>query len=211
MSNHTILTRCRFEDEQVFEKYFEVMKKIFIPSINNQKNKDFTLLLSSFPEHFEKIKNEINSDVNVVQLLNHSEDYRNYLKKNNITIQTRHDCDDYMNPDYVETIKKLYESNKIKHDDFVLNFHPTKIIYETGEEYTHSKNYSITCSMFSTLIQKNNRTSIMAVQHTKLNEITKNIIYIPPTGLVKLTIHNNNKLSVLLPLDEPLNKNFYQN
>jgi hypothetical protein len=51
----------------------------------------------------------------------------------------------------------------------------------------------------------------MAVQHTKLNEITKNIIYIPPAGLVKLTIHNNNKLSVLLPLDEPLNKNFYQN
>jgi len=210
MSNHLILTRCRFEDDVLFEHYFEIMKKIFIPSINSQKNKDFILFLTIYPKHFERVKKEFDKDVNINPVLNFSNDFRSYIKNNNIILQTRHDCDDYMSPDYISEIKRLYGMNIGKYNDFILNFHPTKIDFNTGDEFTHSGKYEKVPSMFSTLIQKNDPKSIMDYQHTKLNEITKNIIYIPPKNYVKLTIHNFNKLSKFLKTDTPLNTNFFK-
>jgi hypothetical protein len=211
MSNHVLLTRCRFDDDKLFHNYFEIMKKIYIPSLNSQKNKDFTLFITIYPQHFDLVRKEISDDIKIIPVQNFSNDYRNYIKENNVILQTRHDCDDYMSPDYISQIKTLYETNKKKYDDFILNFHPTKIEYKTGKEFTHSGKYERVCSMFSTLVQKENRKSIMDYQHTKLNEVTKNIIYIQPKDYVKLTIHNYNKLSKFLENDKPLNKNFYKN
>ena len=51
-----------------------------------------------------------------------------------------------MNSNYIEYIHKLYNENKSKYDDFILNFHPTKLIVETGKEYTHGRDYSKVCS-----------------------------------------------------------------
>jgi hypothetical protein len=186
------------------------MKKIFIPSINSQTNKNFKLIIACFDHHYELIKNEINDDVECLQLLNFSNSYRDYLVKNNVKIQTRHDCDDYMSKNYVDYIQKMYEINKHKYDDFILNFHPTKIDFETDKEYSHIGKYYKVCSMFSSLIQDKNRKSIMDLQHTKLDEVTKNIIYIEPNDFVKLTIHKNNKLSKFLPGEQYLNKKYYE-
>ena len=101
-----------------------------------------------------------------------------------------------MSPDYIEYIHKLYNDNKNKYDDFILNFHPTKLMVKTGEEYTHGRDYSKVCSMFSTLIQKNVKHGIMDIVHDHLSRLTKNVIYIPK-GYVKLGIHNNNRISKL--------------
>jgi hypothetical protein len=201
---HVIVTRCKFSKDEDFQKYFEVMKKTYIPSINSQTDKNFSIALIVNPKHYDLIRNEINTDIEIVPLSNTKGDYKEYVVNNTITIQTRHDCDDVMVPNYIEHIHNLYNQNKNNFDDFILNFHPTKLVVETGKEYTHGRDYSKVCSMFSTLIQKNVKHGIMDCVHDHLRGFTRNIIYIP-RGYVKLGIHGNNTLSKLTPNDKPLN------
>jgi hypothetical protein len=201
---HVIVTRCKFGKDEDFQKYFEVMKKTYIPSINSQTNKNFSIALIVNPRHYDLIRNEINTDIEIIPLSDIKGDYKEYVLNNTITIQPRHDCDDVMVPNYIEHIHNLYNQNKNNFDDFILNFHPTKLVVDTGKEYTHGRDYSKVCSMFSTLIQKNVKHGIMDCVHDHLRGFTKNIIYIP-RGYVKLGIHGNNTLSKLTPNDIPLN------
>jgi hypothetical protein len=180
------------------------MKKTYIPSINSQTDKNFTIGLIVNPKHYDLIRELITKDVEIIPFKDAKVDYMEYVIKNGFTLQTRHDCDDSMNSNYIEHIHNLYEQNKSKYDDFILNFHPTKFVINTGKEYTHGRDYSRVCSMFSTLIQKNVKNGIMNCMHDYLNKYTKNIIYIP-RGYVKLTIHGNNVLSKLTNNDKPLN------
>lgn len=201
---HVIVTRCKFSKDEDFQKYFEVMKKTYIPSINSQTDKNFSIALIVNPKHYDLIRNEINKDIEIIPLSDTKGDYKEYVVNNTITIQTRHDCDDVMLPNYIEHIHNLYNQNKNNFDDFILNFHPTKLVVDTGKEYTHGRDYSKVCSMFSTLIQKNVKHGIMDCVHDHLRGFTRNIIYIP-RGYVKLGIHGNNTLSKLTPNDKPLN------
>jgi hypothetical protein len=201
---HVIVTRCKFGKDEDFQKYFEVMKKTYIPSINSQTDKNFSIALIVNPRHYDLIRDEINKDIEIIPLSDTKGDYKEYVANNAITIQTRHDCDDVMVPNYIEHIHNLYNQNKNNFDDFILNFHPTKLVVETGKEYTHGRDYSKVCSMFSTLIQKNVKHGIMDCVHDHLRGFTRNIIYIP-RGYVKLGIHGNNTLSKLTPNDKLLN------
>jgi hypothetical protein len=100
-----------------------------------------------------------------------------------------------MSPNYIKKIHDLYENNKSKYDDFILNFHPYKHDYSTGKDYYHSRDYSKVCSMFSTLIQKKVSAGVFDQTHDLLKRITGNVIYIPAAGDVKLVIHGNNIVS----------------
>ncbi len=201
---HIVITRCKFGKDEDFQKYFEVMKKTYIPSINSQTDKNFSIALIVNPRHYDLIRDKINKDIEIIPFSDTKKDYKEYVINNNITIQTRHDCDDVMNSNYIEYIHKLYNENKDKYDDFILNFHPTKLIVETGKEYTHGRDYSKVCSMFTTLIQKSVKHGIMDCVHDHLKGFTRNIIYIP-RGYVKLGIHGNNTISKLTDNDKPLN------
>ena len=201
---HIVITRCKFGKDVDFQKYFEVMKKTYIPSINSQSDKNFSIALIVNPRHYDLIRDKINKDIEIIPFSDTKKDYKEYVINNNITIQTRHDCDDVMNSNYIEYIHKLYNENKDKYDDFILNFHPTKLIVETGKEYTHGRDYSKVCSMFTTLIQKSVKHGIMDCVHDHLKGFTRNIIYIP-RGYVKLGIHGNNTISKLTDNDKPLN------
>lgn len=205
---HTILTRCKFDDDEIFNKYFEVIKKIYIPSINSQINKNFFISIVINSRHFDVIRKEIDNKIEILQFLDTKKDFHDYVVDNNIQIQTRHDCDDYMSPNYIEYIQKLASDNITKFDKCILNFHPTKLEFFTGIEYNHSRDYSKVCSMFSTLVQRQSTCGVMDVVHDHLYKITKNIIYIPPQNYVKLTIHSNNKLSKLHKEEKQLNHEF---
>jgi hypothetical protein len=180
-----------------------MMKKYYIPSINNQTNKNFKIALIANERHYELIRKEIDNKIEILRFGDQKEDYKDYVTKIPFTIQTRHDCDDYMSNTYVNKIQKLYESNKDKYETFILNFQPTKFIDSTQKEYTHSRDYSKACSMFSTLIQKNTKYGIFDVMHDQLSRISKNIIYIKDP-YVKLIIHGNNALSKLNENDRPI-------
>jgi hypothetical protein len=58
--------------------------------------------------------------------------------------------------------------------------------------------------MFSTLIQKKVKNGIFDQVHDLLPRITRNIIYIPAIGDVKLVIHDNNTLSKLNKGEKPV-------
>jgi len=201
---HIVITRCKFGKDEDFQKYFEVMKKTYIPSINSQSDKNFSIALIVNPRHYDLIRDKINKEIEIIPFSDTKKDYKEYVINNNITIQTRHDCDDIMESNYIETIRKLYNENNSKYDDFILNFHPTKLVVNTGKEYTHGRDYSKVCSMFTTLIQKSVKHGIMDCMHDFLKGFTRNIIYIP-RGYVKLGIHGNNTTSKLTDNDKPLN------
>jgi hypothetical protein len=196
---HLIVTRCNFKDDEGFKKYFSAMKQYYIPSMNSQTDKNFKIALIVNPSHYQTIRNTIDSKIEILKFNDVKKDYREYVIKNNITIQTRHDCDDYMSPNYIKKIHDLYENNILKYDTFILNFHPYKHDSKTGKDYYHSRDYSKVCSMFSTLIQKNVSVGVFDQMHDQLSRLTRNIIYIPANGDVKLVIHNNNSLSKIMP------------
>ena len=201
---HVIVTRFKFDDEDKFENYFQVMKECYVKSINNQTNKNFSIALICNERHFQKIRDLVNNDIEIIRFEDQKKDYKNYIKNFYNTIQTRHDCDDIMAENYIEKIQLLYHQNKTNHNTFILNFHPTKFVFTTKKEYTHSRDYSRVCSMFSTLIQSKTTHGIFDVMHDHLSRISRNIIYIKEP-YVKLVIHGNNILSKLLPNDKPLN------
>lgn len=202
MSNlqHIIITRCNFTNDDLFNKYFDVMKSTYIPSINSQTNKNFTVALIINNKHFDEVKNQFDKGIKVISF-NNREEYKEYVVQNKITIQTRHDCDDLMLPNYIEFIQNTTTKNINSLDDFIITFQPTKLDFASGKEYTHSRDYSKVCSMFSTLIQNNVKNSVMDVMHDHLSRLTRNIIYIKET-YVKLILHGNNTLSKLNPNDK---------
>jgi hypothetical protein len=191
---HIIVTRCKFDTDEKFNRYFGQIKNFYIPSINSQVNKNFEIALIANDNHFNLIRNMIDDKIIMRKFTDVKSDYKEYVVENNYTIQTRHDCDDIMNSDYVDYIQKLYTENEKKYDKFILNFHPNKFVASTKQEYKHTRDYSKVCSMFSTLIQKKVDNGIMDVMHDHLSRITRNIIYINKP-YVKLVIHDNNLLS----------------
>ena len=201
---HLIVTRCNFKDDERFNKYFSAMKKYYIPSINSQTDKNFKIALIVNPLHYQIMRDSIDKNIEILMFGDVNNEYREYVIKNNITIQTRHDCDDYMSPNYIKKIHDLYENNILKYDTFILNFHPYKHDSTTGKDYYHSRDYSKVCSMFSTLIQKNASVGVFDQVHDLLSRITRNIIYIPAIGDVKLVIHDNNTLSKLTEGEKPV-------
>ena len=57
--NHLVITRCKFNDDQKFDNYFQMMKKYYFKSVNSQKNKNFTIVLICNPKHYDLIRNEV--------------------------------------------------------------------------------------------------------------------------------------------------------
>lgn len=74
---HVIVTRCKFDDEDKFEKYFQVIKECYVKSINNQTNKNFSIALICNEKHFQKIRDLVDNDIEIVRF----EDQKKRLQK----------------------------------------------------------------------------------------------------------------------------------
>jgi hypothetical protein len=141
-----------FEDDQLFDHYFQVMKKTFAPSINSQKNKNFTLVFTVNPKHIELLKPHFT--VNTL-FFSSFDEIKNYCIENNVEIQTRHDCDDWMRDDYIEKIQELYNQKITHQDKFIIHSKVQKLNFDTGEIHDHATSYANNnfISMFLTLCQ----------------------------------------------------------
>jgi len=193
---HIVITRAKFSSDDKFQKYFDVMKKYFIPSINSQTNKNFILGLTINPIHFPKVRELIDNKIEIIPFSDVKTDFKDYVINNQINLQTRHDCDDFMKENYIEFLQNRSESQRMSLNDFIITFQPSKLDFQTGREYKHERDYSKVCSMFSTLFQKNVSRGIMDEMHDHLTRITRNVIYINEP-YVKLVIHSNNLHSKL--------------
>jgi hypothetical protein len=199
---HLVITRMNFEDDQLFDHYFQVMKKTFVPSVNSQKNKNFTLVFTVNPKHVELLKPHFTVDA---LYFSSFDEIKNYCRENNVEIQTRHDCDDWMRNDYIEKIQELYYKNISGQDKFIIHSKVQKLNFDTGEIHDHATSYANNnfISMFLTLCQKNYENFVYDKNHRFMGEITKNITLLDD-GYTRLVIHGKNKLSKISDKDKKL-------
>ena len=189
---HVIISRMAFRDKNLFNKYLKISKEILIPSLNSQLNKNFEFCVLIRPEDVKFVREFLEIDFSPFYSVM---EYIEYVKKNNIEIQTRHDMDDYMSEDYVKRIQEEYEENIRRWDSFLIQAQPVKLLYDTKEEvemglYTDKRN-----SMFLSLCQKKVVNHIFERKHGQMHEITPNVISLPP-GYTKWVIHEDN-ISIL--------------
>lgn len=178
-----------FEDISSLQKYLSVTKEILIPALKSQTNKDFSWAIIVNRNTVDYLKN--NLDFPFIPFYGNTQ-LHHHLIKNNVNIQTRHDCDDYMADQYVETIQRNYLENKKKYDCFLIQAQPTKVFYPGGKEVSLPKYHNQRCSMFLSICQENVKNHIFERKHGQMYEITQNIITLPE-GLTKWMIHGNNR------------------
>lgn len=187
---HILISRAKFDNDILFEKYFEVTKKIYIPSLLKQTSKNFELGLIINPRHEKYFKDGIPNGIKL-SFFENFEKYNEYVKNGNFEIQTRHDIDDGMDADYIETIQNIFESNKNKFEKFIIHAQPIKIDITTNKRY-HIKEFNDSYnSMFLSLCQKKCENTVYEKKHGFMFEITKNIIKINEAK-VFLIYHGNN-------------------
>jgi hypothetical protein len=175
------------------------MRRIYIPSVANQTNKNFKVNISVSSMHADLIFSEFEKN-KIPYIKSCTPDVAEEI---NLNIQTRHDCDDYMAPDYVQRIQEVYSENEDKYEHFVMHAIPTKYWVEVNREYEIYTGYhDRRVSMFASVCQKkyNRNIRIFNEPHTALWKVSPNIINLG-TGLVKLVIHRNNKFSIVSKFD----------
>ena len=73
---HIVITRCSFSDDTLFNQYFDSMKKMYIPSINSQTDKHFSIALIVNPKHYQLIRSEINKRIDIIPFSDTKKDYK---------------------------------------------------------------------------------------------------------------------------------------
>jgi glycosyltransferase involved in cell wall biosynthesis len=192
---HIVITRVKFDDDTLFEKYFDVMKNIYIPSIKNQTNLDFEVGFIINPKHIKFLRPYFTEKTYFFQTFSEA---KHHCINTEYQIQTRHDCDDWMSCDYIQRIQDVYYENLHKYDKFLIHSQVNKLNYKTNEVYLHNipywseENKTGFISSFLTLCQKKVDDFVFNGNHVKMNETTTpNIIYLNE-NLVRLTVHGNN-------------------
>jgi hypothetical protein len=198
---HILVTRASFEDDNLFKKYYEVMKDVYIPSVANQTNKDFTLYLIVNEQHKKLLEDEfLKYGLKIETIVGKAKQYTYYIRKNPIEIQTRHDCDDWMAPTYMEEIRANCEEKAKTSDAFLVQAQPKKMDYFTKREYDMHPYHETRVSMFVSLYQKNGTISILEHSHTQFYTLVPTV-YSLNDGLVKWVIHGNNTEGTITDLD----------
>jgi glycosyltransferase involved in cell wall biosynthesis len=195
---HIVVTRINFTDSELFKKYYRIMSEVYVPSINSQTNKNFEVCFIINPIHINELK--FNLDV-PVRYFNSVNDLNNFCKNENINIQTRHDCDDWMSFDYIQTIQENYYKLINKCDSFIIHSQLYKLEFETGNLYKMSWEYGEKLnSMFLSLCQKNVKNFVFDKKHSEMHTLVDKVITLG-YDLTRLVIHNNNKLSDIKKTD----------
>jgi len=189
---HIVVTRINFTDIELFKKYYNMMVEFYVPSINSQINKNFEVGFIINPSHISEIKFKLDVPVRYFDSKN---DFNNYCKNENINIQTRHDCDDWMSYEYIETIQKKYNELIGNYDKFVIHSQIYKLDSKNGDLYKMSWEYTDKLnSMFLSLCQKNVENSVLDKKHSEMHLIVDKVVTLG-YGLTRLVIHGDNKLS----------------
>lgn len=195
---HAIFTRCNFQDDIGFEKYWPVMKEIYIPSLKSQTCKNFILYLNTKnPKHRAVISEQFKDCGFELAFI----DFWEGNKVNKLfNIQTRHDCDDYMSSEYICRLQDVYNENIEKYDEFLIQAQPNKFDFITKKEYISPIRPPTAPCMFLSLCQKNYKKYIYQEMHTRFSKLVPTVFDIG-RGYTKLVIHGNNTLSKILPTD----------
>jgi hypothetical protein len=206
---HLITTRIKFKDDELLMEYLEISKQTFFPSIISQTNQNFILGIFSNEKHrglIEGIIDVICEKLNkkkpqLIFLNNMNTDYVDYIFSENIDIQTRHDCDDWMCNTYVEQIQNIYSENIKKYSSFVIHGQPYK--YDITEDKKYKMTYRYdggNTSMFVSICQKKCDIQLFTLKHCDVGKSTEKVFMVDE-GSCHLVIHDNNKMSTVTNKD----------
>ena len=185
---HIIFTRIRFDDKELMEKYLKITKDVLIPSLNSQKNKNFEWILLVKQDDVEYLREQLDYPFTPVLSI---DEYFEYVKNNQINIQTRHDCDDWMAPTYVANIHDAYNVNIKNHDKFLVQSQPIKVMYHTGAVSKLQPYHATRCSMHLSLCQRDVTNHINERIHAKMHEVASHVVTLNGVN-TKWMIHGNN-------------------
>ena len=206
---HVVVTRAYFEDDALFESYYKTMKEVYFPSLGAQTNSNFNLLIHANERHCSSIIQELNK--HGIKNYSVAPDIKNIEHRcMEYNIQTRHDCDDYMGPTYVEKIQNAYITNIMNCDTFIVYAVGTKYDLKTKSEYTipnatipTSPECTAVAGMgFLSVCQKFPKIWVYQTSHQSLVKLVPDIIYIQEYGIVRWVIHGSNKMGKIRPRDK---------
>lgn len=185
---HTILTRMRFEDKDLMKKYLELTKKILVPSLKAQTCQNFEWLIMIRKEDEDFLRSEI--DFPFITILN-DQQQRDYSVANNVVIQTRHDCDDLMFPNYIEKIQEMYNQNIETYNTFLVQSQPTQLMYHSGTVNKIGPYHDKRTSMHLSLCQREVKFNIHDHGHGQMWKIADKVFNIGE-GYTQWVIHGDN-------------------
>ena len=163
-------------------------KEFLVPSLKSQTCQNFKWLLMVRKEDIEFLTNEI--DFRFIPILNNSEMIE-YVTSNNVEIQTRHDCDDFMFPKYIETIQNVYEKHKDNYATFLIQSQPTQLMYHTGKINKIGNYHDKRTSMHLSICQKSVKYNIHDRGHGQMWKIADKVINLGE-GYTQWVIHGDN-------------------
>jgi len=173
---HIIVSRAKFKDKELFRKYLKICKKVLVPGILNQTNKNFEWCLMINKEDVDWVTEYLGYQFTSIGDI---KSFWSYVKERKLNIQTRHDIDDFMSNNYVEKIQSLYNENIDKYNQFIIHAQPLVRNFVSGEEshlppYGPKRN-----SMFLSLCQKEIKHHVFERKHGQMYEVAKHTILLP--------------------------------
>jgi len=178
----------RFTDRSLLDDYLKITKAVLIPSLKSQINQNFKWIVIINPDDEFYLKKELDYPFKPVY---GSLDLKDCISKNPAEIQTRHDCDDWMSPEYVQKIQSTYLENIEKNKSLIIHAQPRLLIYQTGTESKFREYNDYRCSPFASLCQKEFIHCVFDRKHRLLKELANHVIKLDE-GYVKRVIHGKN-------------------
>ena len=185
---HLVCVRSKFSDKELMSKYLKIAKEIFAPAIRSQDTNNFELAMIVFEEDVLRIEDEL--ELSFVPLYDNNQ-FLWYVKEGGYNIQTRHDIDDWMSPNYISTIQSTYRGVETDYDKVVIHAQPIKVDYHKEKETRMPKYTDKRTSMFLSLCQKHVTRSVWEKKHGNMGKIVDHVVLLPE-GYVKWVIHGDN-------------------
>jgi len=183
---HAIISRCRFANRDLMNKYLAVSEKYLVPQLQVQTNQDFDWFIIGNKTDENYLKSKLDYPFEIIQ---DQDEFTERMKDYNI--QTRHDIDDWMSKDYVSMIQTLYTQVIGSHERFIIHAQPVQLNIITNREYEMRQYRSNNTSMFVSLCQKEMKHTIFSKPHNRLWRIAEKTFKLKGTP-VKWIIHGNN-------------------
>jgi len=179
---HFIVTRLWFDSIDLLDKYLDVSVNTFVPALKSQTCKDFELILLVRSVHVEHVREKLG-----IEFTAFTKGIKE-LRDNLANIQTRLDIDDWVSPDYVERIQKIYKESE--YNDFVIHTQPERMNYPSGKCIKIPAYHDKRISMFASLCQKNPDVCIYDCSHSALFNYAEKV-YKMPDGMARWVQHRD--------------------
>lgn len=164
--NHILVTRCSFEDKPLLRRYLDISRRILVPALNAQTTKAFTWIVICRTEDRELLARELEFPFCPVE---NRKELIEYAVKTDARIQTRHDVDDYLAPEYIETIQSTAAQLLDGHPQlnrFLIQSQPLRMDLSTGQERAIKLYTETRTSMHLSLVQRTEvSTNVFARMH----------------------------------------------